>query len=209
MFRLIAFDFDGTIADTLREMRRIYNDLAPDYGLRQVDPHEVGRLRQLSAQELITELGIPKHRVPALITRGTHQLRQEITRIPPITGIREILGQLHQRIGKLGILTSNTGENVELFLKANQMEGLFEFISSKSSLSGKSKHLKAILTTYSLQPHEMLYVGDELRDVKASQKAGIPVAAVTWGFNAREALLAAKPDFLIDSPEQLLQLAVH
>ena len=209
MFRLMVFDFDGTIADPLGEVRRLYNTMAPDYGLREVQPHEVNRLRQLSLQELIAELNIPKHRVPSLITRGTRQLRQEITRIPPIKGIRETLQQLSQRIGKLGILTSNTGENVELFLKAHHLDGYFGFVSSKSSLSGKSKHLKAILTTFSLKPHEMLYVGDELRDVKASQKAGIPVAAVTWGFNAREALHAAKPDFLLDAPEQLLQLAVQ
>jgi phosphoglycolate phosphatase-like HAD superfamily hydrolase len=42
--------------------------------------------------------------------------------------------------------------------------------------------------------------------VKASQKAGIPIAAVTWGFNSRESLAAEAPDYLIDRPEDFLRL---
>ena len=51
-----------------------------------------------------------------------------------------------------------------------------------------------------------MYIGDELRDVKASQKAGIPIAAVTWGFNSRESLAASEPDFLFDQPVDFLRL---
>jgi phosphoglycolate phosphatase-like HAD superfamily hydrolase len=42
--------------------------------------------------------------------------------------------------------------------------------------------------------------------VKASQKAGIPIAAVTWGFNSRESLAASKPDYLFDRPSDFLRL---
>ena len=82
----------------------------------------------------------------------------------------------------------------------------FTFVSSTSKLTGKAKHLRAIRKTFSLQPHEMLYVGDEIRDVKASQKAGIPCAAVTWGFNSRSSLSAADPTHIVDEPHQLLVL---
>ena len=51
-----------------------------------------------------------------------------------------------------------------------------------------------------------LIVGDELRDVKASQKAGIPIAAVTWGFNSRASLAASEPDYLFDTPSDFLRL---
>jgi len=52
----------------------------------------------------------------------------------------------------------------------------------------------------------MLYVGDEIRDIRAARKVGIAVAAVTWGFNSQEALAAENPDFLVDSPEKFLAL---
>jgi len=73
-------------------------------------------------------------------------------------------------------------------------------------LTSKSKHLKAIRKTFSLRSEEILYVGDELRDVKASQKAGIPIAAVTWGFNSRESLAAEKPEYLFNQPADFLRL---
>ena len=44
--------------------------------------------------------------------------------------------------------------------------------TTTSKLTGKAKHLRAIRKTFSLTSHEMLYVGDEIRDVKASKKAG-------------------------------------
>ena len=91
-------------------------------------------------------------------------------------------------------------------VRAHGLREQFDFISSTSKLTGKSKHLKAIRKTFSLKSEELLYVGDELRDVKASQKANIPIAAVTWGFNSREALAASKPDYLFDTPAEFLSL---
>ena len=206
ILRTLVFDFDGTIADTLGETRRIYNQLAPDYGLRQLGEHEVQQLRHLSLKQLLDHLSIPKRRVPALIARGTALMRGNITRLPLIAGMAEVLVELRRKVTSCGILTSNTTANVELFLRHHGLREQFDFISSTSKLTGKAKHLKAIRKTFSLRPEEMLYIGDELRDVKAAQKAGIPVAAVSWGFNSREALIAAQPNHVFDRPTDLLRL---
>jgi len=204
----LVFDFDGTIADTLGETRRIYNQLAPDFGLRQVEPHEIGQLRHLSLKQLLAQLGIPKRRVPALISRGTGLMRGGIERLEMIPGMTEVLMEMRRHTRRFGILTSNAPANVDLFLRGHGLREEFDFISSTSKLTGKAKHLRAIRKTFSLRHEEMLYIGDELRDVKASQKAGIPVAAVTWGFNSREALAAERPDYLFDQPADFLRLLV-
>lgn len=206
--RTLVFDFDGTIADTLGETRRIYNQLAPDFGLRQVEPEEMSDLRHLSLKQLLARLGIPKRRVPALISRGTGMMRGNITRLGMIPDMAAAITEMRRHVDKYGILTSNSPANVELFLETHGLRGMFDFISSTSKLTGKAKHLRAIRKTFSLRHEEMLYIGDELRDVKASQKAGIPVAAVTWGFNSRESLAAEKPDYLFDHPADFLRLLV-
>ncbi|MEY5013539.1 MAG: hypothetical protein RLY69_1254 [Verrucomicrobiota bacterium] len=208
-FRTLVFDFDGTIADTLGETRKIFNELATDYGIRQIAEHEIGKLRHLSLKQLLDHLEIPKRKLPSLIARGTSTLRGSITRLELIQGMSEVLTELRVHVESFGILTSNTPENVDLFLRAHGLREIFDFISSTSKLSGKSKHLKAIRKTFSLRAEEMLYVGDELRDVKASQKAGIPMAAVTWGFNTRESLAAEKPDFILDQPKDFMRLLKH
>lgn len=206
IYRSLIFDFDGTIADTLGETRRIFNQLAPEYGFRQVDEHELDHLRHLSLKQLLNHLEIPKRRVPALISRGTGLMRGNITRLQLIPGMRDVLMEMRRQTDSFGILTSNATANVDLFLKTHGLREQFDFISSTSKLTGKAKHLKAIRKTFSLRPEQMLYIGDELRDVKASQKAGIPIAAVTWGFNSRESLAAESPDYLIDQPSDFLGL---
>ena len=204
--RTLVFDFDGTIADTLGETHRIYNQLASDFGLRQVESHEVHDLRHMSLKQLVSHLGIPKRRVPALISRGTGMMRGNITNLSLIAGMSEVLVEMHRHVENFGILTSNAAANVDVFLRAHGLRELFEFISSTSKLTGKAKHLRAIRKTFSLRHEELLYIGDELRDIKASKKAGIPVAAVTWGFNSRESLAAEKPEYLFDRPEDFLRL---
>lgn len=206
IYKTLVFDFDGTIADTLGETRRIFNRLAPDYGIREVAEHELDHLRHLSLKELLEHLHIPKRRVPALIARGTGMMRGNITQLQMIAGMREVLIELRRHVRSFGVLTSNATANVDLFLRTHGLRDQFDFISSTSKLTGKAKHLKAILKTFSLRPGELLYIGDELRDVKASQKAGIPIAAVTWGFNSRESLAASKPDYLFDQPIDFLRL---
>ncbi len=206
-YRTIIFDFDGTLANTLEESRRIFNRLAPDYGLREVTAEELPSLRHMSIKQLISHLDIPKRRVPGIIAKGTALMRGNIVRLPLIEGMGEILPALRARSTSFGVLTSNAPTNVDLFLRAHGLRGLFNFISSTSKLTGKAKHLKAIRKTFSLKSEEMLYVGDEIRDVKASKKAGIPVAAVTWGFNSPETLSAEKPDHLLTSAHELLDLS--
>jgi phosphoglycolate phosphatase-like HAD superfamily hydrolase len=205
-YRAIIFDFDGTLADTLEQTRCIYNQLAPDYGLRHVESHELETLRDFSLSDLLKHLDISKFRVPSLLSRGTALLRERIAEIPIIPGIAAMIPTLRSRTETFGILTSNATENVNLFLDTHGLRDYFTFVSSTSKLTGKAKHLKAIRKTFSLHANEMLYVGDEIRDVKASQKAGIAVAAVTWGFNSRDSLRASEPTHLIDDPQHLLEL---
>lgn len=205
-YRSLIFDFDGTIADTLGESRRIFNELAPDYGIRQVEEHEIADLRHLSLKEILSVLNIPKRRVPSIIARGTGMMRANIDRLQLIDGMKNALTEIRNHTDSFGILTSNTTANVDVFLRNHGLRDLFEFVSSTSKLTGKARHLRAIRKTFSLKNNEMLYIGDELRDVKAAQKANIPHAAVSWGFNSRKSLEKAKPTYLIDHPEEFVRL---
>ncbi len=205
-YRALIFDFDGTIADTLGETRNIFNQLAPDYGIRQVEEHEMAGLRHLSLKQILKELEIPKRRVPSIIARGTGMMRQNIDRLELIDGMKDALAGLRDHTENFGILTSNTTANVDVFLRNHGIRDLFDFVSSTSKLTGKARHLRAIRKTFSLKHSEMVFIGDELRDVKAAQKANIPHAAVSWGFNSRESLAKSKPTYLFDKPEEFSQL---
>ncbi len=111
--------------------------------------------------------------------------------------------ELRKQSDHFGILTSNSVENVELFLKHHGLQDVFSFVSSTSKLTGKAKHLRSICRTFSIEADDIIYIGDEIRDVKAAKKAGVPVAAVGWGFNSPEALVGANPNFLFHEPTEL------
>ena len=92
----------------------------------------------------------------------------------------------------MGILTSNSSQNVKEFLKNHQLD-VFDFTHSVSKFWGKSSGLKRLIRKYKLKPDHLLYIGDEIRDLEAAKKAGIRFAAVTWGYNSSKALKACHP----------------
>jgi phosphoglycolate phosphatase len=202
--KTIFFDFDGTIADTLEEFVNIVNRLAIEFGYRVTSPEEVHQLRQLNSKEILRASAVPLWQIPFLIRRLKKELNREIQFLTPIPEMKTALQQLKSRGIKLGILTSNSQENVAKFLHQNGMEDLFERVYAGSSILGKDKVLRKILRQENLQPQELIYVGDETRDIDAARKSGVWAIAVGWGFNLPRALAARHPDFLVREPLELI-----
>ena len=185
---------------------KIYNDLARQHGYTLIDPEDVEELRHLDTKGLLRHLGIPRHKVPFHLATAMRRLRSRISNLPLNKGIREVLPTLRKHFDHMGILSSNVSENIESFLNAHDLRKEFTFISSIGKLSGKAKHLRAIARTFSLMPHEILYVGDEIRDLQAARKSRVDAVAVTWGLNSRESLARENPAYLIEHPRELLEL---
>jgi len=49
-----------------------------------------------------------------------------------------------------------------------------------------------------------MYVGDTSVDIQTAKNAGLISVAVTWGFRSKQSLLAENPDYIIDTPQELL-----
>ena len=205
-FRALIFDFDGTIADTLDEVLKIYNQMADEFELRPISEEELPSLRKLTLTGLLEYLEISKLTAPKLLYKGTLTLKKSIPHLPLIDDMDTVLKLLRKSTEYMGILTSNSEENAKLFLKTHNIEDLFDFVSSTSKLTGKSRYLKNLLSKYELEPQEAIYIGDEVRDIKSAKKAGIPIAAVSFGFNAKEALEKESPDYLCDTPAELVKI---
>ena len=103
----------------------------------------------------------------------------------------------------MSVLSSNTEDNIAAFLKKNGLE-LFEHIRS-SNLFGKDKAIGRFMRQLGLQTDELLYVGDELRDIEACKKAGVRIVAVAWGYDPLPLLVSGNPDGIAKTPEELLR----
>jgi phosphoglycolate phosphatase len=204
--KVVIFDFDGTIADTVDALVSIANRLAVEFGYIQITPEELTLLRNLHSREIIKYSGISIFKIPFLVKKVKSELKSRIQELKPIPGMKEALTILKNDGHRLGIITSNSQENVTAFLKANDLDNLFEFIQSGVTIFGKTTIINNVLRQKQLKPQEVIYVGDETRDIEASKKANIKVIAVTWGFNSQEILTKENPNFLINHPRELLEV---
>jgi phosphoglycolate phosphatase len=203
--KVLIFDFDGTIGDTFAAGVEILNQLAKEFGFRSLPPEEVQFARQLKTLQLMKHLGIPVSKMSRIAHRGSEEIGKRIHHVIPLPGMPELLHELKKRGVTLGIITSNTEANVKIFLKNHDLD-FFDFIRSSSKLLGKARIIRSELRARKIAKPDVLFVGDETRDIEACQKAGVRIAAVTWGFNSTDSLKALNPDYLFDKPGELLDL---
>jgi phosphoglycolate phosphatase len=204
--KVIIFDFDGTIADSFAIVLDITNRLAPEFGYPPALPEDVERLRNLSSREIVRQSKVSPLKIPFLVRRLRGELYREIPHLKPIPGIQAALLSLKQQGYHLGIVTSNSRKNVAAFLAAQELSEMFDFIGSGLALFGKGRIIQRILRQQRVAPKDVVYVGDETRDIEAARKIGIKVISVSWGYNTSQALAAENPDYLIHQPEELLQV---
>lgn len=200
--RLLIFDFDGTLADTFAAGLEILNMLAGEFGFRRLEHADVPKARDMRTRQLMKFLGIPMSRMSRIARRGSEELTARMPGIGPLPGMVDLVRELHGAGFELGIVTSNNEANVRMFLQKHGIEH-FAFIRSSSKLLGKAHDLRAVMKARQVDAKDILFIGDETRDIEAAQDAGIRMAAVTWGYNSGRSIEAMKPDFLFDKPGDL------
>jgi len=199
---MVVFDFDGTLADSYEELVKSYNSIAPDYGTQKIDSKYAQELKDQSPHEILNHLGISRFKLPFLARSLKRVFSEKIALIKPFSGIAEALKALSNDY-HIGILTSNSRENVEHFLSNHNLEESIQFIISDVGAFGKTKALQHMIDLSGQAPNKSIYIGDELRDGIAAKNVGIPFGAVTYGINSPRILRTADPVFMIDSPNQL------
>src|SRR5690349_8653927 len=110
------FDFDGTLADSLEAMITVFNKNIRGED-SQLTSDEIQKLRGMSSRKALKSLGIRWWQLPKLIIKGLPHFRALIPSLKTFEELPETLQKLKGRGDKLYIVTSNTHESVEEFLK--------------------------------------------------------------------------------------------
>ena len=203
--KIIVFDFDGTIADTYHALFELANELADEFGYKPIAQSDLLRLKNLSSWEIIKQAEIPLFKIPFLFKRIQSELSKEIGQVKLFAGIETVLCQLKYRGYRLGIITSNTEKNVQAVLANYQLDSLFEFIYAETTIFGKHRVINEVIRKKKINRPDIVYIGDETRDIRSAQKSKISVVAVAWGFNSKQVLAKQQPEFLVEQPVQLLE----
>lgn len=201
----VIFDFDGTLVDTYHCLVKKFILLADEFNFRKLEEHEIEGLRDLDSRELIKFLKIPLYKIPKIIRKIRFYLHEEIQTLAPIPELPEVLMTLHEYGSTLGILTSNSKENVSTWLELHNLLHLFKFIRIEPNYFSKKKLLKKILVNYKVDKSNAFYIGDETRDIEAAKQNGISAVAVTWGYHSEKILLKAEPTHVAKKPEDILR----
>ena len=199
----IIVDFDGTIADSLPVVINMYYDWA------KVEPFSkdtIERFRNSSIKAVLREVGIPLWRLPRLVVLARRQFADHVQDVPVFTGIPEVLKHLHNDGHAMYLISSNGAQNIRKFLKKNNIDSYFSAVQGNIGVFGKANAIRSIIVRYKIDRNDCISVGDETRDVDAAKKARIKCVAVTWGYNGQKILKAHKPDYMVHTRPELLNI---
>ena len=201
-YKLVIFDFDGTIANTFPWVLDKLEYIAAKYNLKHPDAHEIELLRTFSFTQTVRRLNIPTWKIP-LISRDIQKLMHEqIDRINLFKGIPEMFQKLNQEGIIVGIASSNSKENIKRVI-GEDISNVIDYFDCGISLNGKDKRLKKIIKKSGIPVKNSLYVGDEIRDIESTKKIDMPFGAVSWGYAKVEALKALYPQEVFDSVQDM------
>ena len=127
--------------------------------------------------------------------RVRQELRNEVDSIQPFEQLGDVLPALVADGHSIMIASSTAPSTIHRFLEHHGLSQVFSEVYGNIGLLGKARSLRRIMRRHRLVSGEILYIGDETRDVEAAQCQGLAVAAVSWGFSDRTALAAQGPTF--------------
>ena len=212
MKKLVIFDLDGTLLDTIADLAAATNHALQKNGFPM---HDVETLRTFVGNGIgkLLERALPEEGRSA---DNVERLRSDF--VPyydghnadlsqPYPGVAELLSNLQQK-GTMLAVASNKYQAATVKLVAHYFPNI-HFVSVLGQREGVpvKPHpgiVHDIMVSAGVTADEVLYVGDSGVDMQTACNAGVEAVAVSWGFRPRQELEAASPLAVIDRAEDLL-----
>ena len=212
MIKLVIFDLDGTLLDTLKDLADACNHALEMCGC----PH-----RTLDEYRHLIGGGVTKllrHALPSEKQNDEMAQKMRSYFIPyytenicvstrPYDGIEGLLETLSDAGVKLAIASNKFQTGTETL--AENLLGRFEFIKVLGQREGcpvkpDPQIIRDVMTEIpDLKPEEVVYCGDSDVDMMTGHNAGIRSIGVSWGFRGKEELQACNPWIVVDSPADI------
>jgi phosphoglycolate phosphatase len=213
--RLVVFDFDGTLADTWRDLASALNDTLADVGLPPVSGPEIkawigdGALKLLARALPPHECASPRLELHFERFRGHYErLCLETTELYP--GIEACLDALAGRAA-LAVLSNKPSRFLDRIVEGLDLGKRFFAIAGGDSLAATKpdpETLRLLAARLDVPPREIWMIGDSAVDIATGRSAGARTIGCAWGLRGADELRAAGADELVDAPDQIPALVL-
>ena len=209
-YKAVLFDMDGTLLDTLEDLRDGVNLMLERRGYPLRTTEEIRDFVGNGARQLM-QLALPAGTDGAEVESVLEEYREwykvnYCIKTRPYDGVEEILNLL-QAQGIKSAVVSNKPDATARQLAEKFFPGLPAF-GQRDEIPRKPAPdmVRNALEVLGVAAQDAVYVGDSEVDVKTARNAGMPLIAVSWGFRTREQLRAAGAEIIVDTAEELRQL---
>lgn len=210
-YTTVIFDLDGTLLNTLEDLRDAVNATMLHFGYRERSLDEVRSFVGNGAANLIARC-LPCGKSEAgfdeiLAWYDEYYTAHSVIKTAPYPGIIELLRELSRREYKLAVVSNKQDAAVKK-LARKFFPGLVSVaVGAKPGLEIKPSPdtvLAAMRELWS-EKYECVYVGDSEVDIATARAAGIPCVSVSWGFRSRELLSERGAAKIINKPSELIK----
>ena len=204
MTKLFLFDFDGVLVDSLALYEKSVNVCLERIGRAPIGTREEFLdLFEDNFYSAIARRGVDVEAFMAASRSVTPTLDYGIVR--PVTGLLPVLAELKKRHG-LVIISSNSSFAIRLMLGKFGFDPFFDDVLGADVNFSKVEKILYAKGHFGTDAGHTWYVCDTAGDIREAREAGVRTAAVTWGWHPKERLERARPDAMVERPEDLLPL---
>ena len=213
MIKLIVFDFDGTLGDTLELILKCNHETRRRMGAPVIPDSTIIGTIGIPLWDGIKEMnpGISEADIPAWMKMYREVFDGLKHQIVPVLfpGVKETLASLHGQGIILTVASSRGKVSLNDFLMAMGIAPYFDYVLGAEDVVNAKPNAEPVLKTlehFGIIGPECLVVGDMPVDIQMGLGAGAVTCGVTFGNSSREALEAAGAHYVIDSFDKILSI---
>jgi phosphoglycolate phosphatase len=205
-YRLVVFDWDGTIIDSAGTIADCIRLAAGDLGLEVPSKEQASHVIGLGLHDAL-RLAVPGLRaehITEFVERYRHHFRAREHSMDLFGGMRELIESLH-RERMLGIATGKSRRGLDRSLDAMGLRPFFRASRCADETNPKPDPamLLELLGELAVPAQDALMIGDTSHDLDMARAAGVDALAVTYGAHAEEGLRSCQPRACLASVAEL------
>ncbi|MGB9673654.1 MAG: HAD family hydrolase [Anaerolineales bacterium] len=203
--RIVVFDFDGVLGDTLEDMLKFSDVVSAELGI----PHhttlqDLEVLQPMSFANLGRRIGFSEEIIPIYVQKMIALFESSPIPCPIFPGISEVVEKLKNN-SVMAIVSGNTRKVIERFLEYYHLDEAFSKIYGVDQPGNKAQKISQFIEEVNLPKLPAIMIGDASSDIEAAHQVGIIGIAVGWGHQPVQKLLMAQPDYFVSTPQELLE----